>query len=105
MGFSSPSPITVQGYGEISTRLLNLEDTLEGLGIRSILNSHQRYSVASMLQRELDKRPVPNPLFIRLSTMDETQYFLQPEKMEFQKNLPTTVPCPGGILCEDSGMN
>jgi hypothetical protein len=105
MGLSSPSPIAVQGYGEISTRLLNLEDTLEGLGIRSVLNIHQRRSVASMLQRELDKRPVPDPLFIRLTTVDETGYFLRPETMEFQKNLPVTDPCRGGILCEDSGTN
>lgn len=102
---ASPSAVTLPGYGDISSRLFEFEDTLEGLGIRSTLYRYQRRSVAAMLQRELDNRDVPDPLFIPLTTVDKKMFFLQPGTMEVLQERPMTVPCRGGILCEELGTN
>jgi hypothetical protein len=56
-----------------------------------------------MLQRELDNRDVPDPLFIPLSTVDKKMFFLQPGTMEVLQERPMTAPCRGGILCEELG--
>ena len=104
-GLSSPSPVSVPGYGEISSRLLDLEDSLNGFGIRTTLKPNQRRSVAAMFQRELHELDVPDPLYIRLTAMNQSQYFLEPEKKDFVLDRPMMHPCRGGILCEDSGMN
>ena len=102
---ASPSAVTLPGYGDISSRLFEFEDILEGLGIRSTLYRYQRRSVAAMLQRELDNRDVPDPLFIPLTTVDKRMFFLQPGTMEVLQERPMTVPCRGGILCEELGTN
>ena len=102
---ASPSAVTLPGYGDISSRLFEFEDTLEGLGIRSTLYRYQRRSVAAMLQRELDNRDVPDPLFIPLTTVDKKMFFLQPGTMEVLQERPMTLPCRGGILCEELGTN
>ena len=102
---ASPSAVTLPGYGDISSRLFEFEDILEGLGIRSTLYRYQRRSVAAMLQRELDNRDVPDPLFIPLTTVDKKMFFLQPGTMEVLQERPMTVPCRGGILCEELGTN
>lgn len=101
----SPSPIPVLGFGEISSRLLNFEDRLEGLGIRTSLYRYQRRSVAAMLQRELDDRDVTDPLFIPLTAVDQKKFYLQPVSMEVRRERPMTAPCRGGILCEERGEN
>lgn len=100
---ASPSAVSVPGYGGISSRLFDFEDMLEGLGIRSTLYKYQRRSVAAMLQRELDNRDVPDPLFVQLTTMDKRMFFLQPGTMEVLEERPMTAPCRGGILCEELG--
>lgn len=104
-GLASPSPVCVPGYGDISGRLFEFEDRLEGLGIRSTLYRYQRRSVAAMLQRELDNRDVPDPLFIPLATVDKRCFFLQPGTMEVLQERPMTAPCKGGILCEELGTS
>jgi hypothetical protein len=78
---------------------------LEGLGIRSTLYRYQRRSVAAMLQRELDNRDVPDPLFIPLTTVDKKMFILQPGTMEVLQDHPMTAPFRGGILCEELGAN
>lgn len=98
-------PDYVQGYGEISTRLLDFEDSLNGLGIRTILKPNQRRSVATMFQRELHENNVLDPIFIRLTAANQRQYFYEPHEVDFKLKRPTTHACRGGILCEDSGMN
>lgn len=100
----SPNPSPVPGYGEIATRLLNSNDDLEGLGMRSKLHMYQRRSVAAMLQKESDPRQLPNPLFIQLSTVDSNTFYLQPGTMEVLLQRPFTAPPRGGILCEELGM-
>lgn len=102
---SSPNPIIVPGFGEISSRLLNFNDALEGLSIQTSLYRQQRRSVAAMLQRELDNRDVTDPLFIPLTAVDQKKYYLQPVSMEVRRERPITAPCRGGILCEERGEN
>lgn len=58
-----------------------------------------------MLQKELDPRNVPDPLFIPLSTVDSKTFYLQPGTMEILFERPSMAPCRGGILCEELGMH
>ena len=58
-----------------------------------------------MLQRELDNRDIPDPLFIPLTTVENKMFFLQPGTMEVLQERPMTAPCRGGILCEELGAN
>ncbi|KAJ2928027.1 hypothetical protein H1R20_g9068, partial [Candolleomyces eurysporus] len=100
---ASPKVIPVPGFGDISNRLLDYEDNLEGLGLRSKLYRYQRRSVAAMLHRELDQQDVPDPLFIPVTTVDNKEYFFQPGTMEVLLERPMVAPCRGGILCEELG--
>lgn len=93
----------VDGFGGIVDRLLDFADNLDGLGMRSTLYKYQRRSVAAMLQRELDRRDVPDPLYIMLQTIDHREFYLQPGTMEVLGEKPMTTPCRGGILCEELG--
>lgn len=94
----------MDGLGGIASRLLDFEDSLEGLGMRSQLYTYQRRSVAAMLQKELDPRDVPDPLYIPLKTIDGKEFYLQPGTMEVLQERPMTAPCRGGILCEELGV-
>lgn len=93
----------MSGWGNISPRLLNYNDDLDGLGMRSALYKYQRRSIAAMMQKELDLRDVPDPLFIPLKTMDMRQFYIQPGTMAVLQECPMVAPCRGGILCEELG--
>ena len=56
-----------------------------------------------MLQKELDTRDVPDPLFIPVRGVDDKIFYIQPGTMEILKERPMTMPCRGGILCEELG--
>jgi len=56
-----------------------------------------------MLQKELDTRDVPDPLFIPVMGVDNKVFYMQPGTMEILKERPMTMPCRGGILCEELG--
>ncbi|KAF8163635.1 hypothetical protein B0H34DRAFT_781279 [Crassisporium funariophilum] len=99
----SPNPTPIAGYGDICRRLQDLDDILDGLGMRSTLYTYQRRSVLAMLQNELDLRDVPDPLFIPLTTIDKKEFYLQPGTMEILQERPMTASCRGGILCEELG--
>lgn len=101
----SPHPVPVPGYGDIAERLLDFDDNLEGLGMRSTLYRYQRRSVAAMLQKELDTRDVPDPLYIPLTAIDGKVFYLQPGTMEVLQERPRSSPCRGGILCEELGTS
>ncbi|KAF9532907.1 SNF2 family N-terminal domain-containing protein [Crepidotus variabilis] len=100
---SSPCVSPVDGLGGIAHRLLNFEDDLEGFGMRSTLYRYQRRSVAAMLQRELDQRDVPDPLYSALKAVDGQEFYFQPGTMEILQQRPMTTQCRGGILCEELG--
>lgn len=89
--------------GNIVGRLLNFRDDLGGLGMRSTLYKYQRRSVASMLQKELDPRDVPDPLFIPLVGVNGEEFYFQPGTMEILRERPMVAPNRGGILCEELG--
>lgn len=99
----SPKAVPVPGLGNISQRLLNYDDSLEGLGLRSKLYRYQRRSVAAMLHQELDQQDVPDPLFVPLTTVDGKAFYFQPGTMEVLLERPQVAPCRGGILCEELG--
>ncbi|KAJ3516660.1 hypothetical protein NLJ89_g1000 [Agrocybe chaxingu] len=92
---ASPEVTPVPDCGGVSHRLLDFEDDLDGLGMRSTLYKYQRRSVAAMLQKELDLQDVPDPLYILVQTMEGKQFYLQPGTMEVLQECPVTVPCTG----------
>ncbi|KAG6849539.1 hypothetical protein H0H93_007627 [Arthromyces matolae] len=98
----SPSPSVTIGH-DITTRLLDLSDDLDGLGMRSRLYHYQRRSVAAMLQRELDPSDIPDPLYVALQTVTGESFYLQPGTMEILREQPITTPGRSGILCEELG--
>ncbi|CAA7270930.1 unnamed protein product [Cyclocybe aegerita] len=100
---ASPKVTPAPDCGGISYRLLDFEDDLDGLGMRSTLYKYQRRSVAAMLQKELDLQDVPDPLYTPVKTIEGKQFYLQPGTMEVLQECPATVPCRGGILCEELG--
>jgi len=57
-----------------------------------------------MLQRELDVKPIPNPLFIPILGVDGKVFHLQPGEMEILQEMPMMAPARGGILCEELGQ-
>ncbi|KAF9556010.1 hypothetical protein CPC08DRAFT_711560 [Agrocybe pediades] len=99
----SPQAARIPGYEWITDRLLDFEDNLEGFGMRSSLYKYQRQSVAAMLQKELDLRPIPDPLHIPMNTLDGRVFYVQPGTAEVLLERPIVAPCRGGILCEELG--
>ncbi|KXN91423.1 DNA repair protein rad5 [Leucoagaricus sp. SymC.cos] len=88
---------------ETVARLLNYDDDLEGLGFRSILYRYQRRSIAAMITRELDLRPVPDPLYLQVSTLNGKLFYVQPGTMEMTTERGMMAPTQGGLLCEELG--
>jgi hypothetical protein len=91
------------GYETVTRRLLDFDDNLEGVGMRSSMYKYQRRSVAAMIQKELDVTDIPDPLFISLASMFREEFYLQPGTMEILRERPTVAACRGGILCEELG--
>ncbi len=60
--------------------------------------------MAAMVQKEMDLRDNPDPLFLPVAGMNNKQFFLQPGTMEVLLERPLVAPCRGGILCEELGM-
>lgn len=85
-------------------RLLNFDDPLDGLGLRSTLLRYQRESVAAMLGREESSRlDTPNPLYVPLKGLDGRVFFYQPGTTEIlRERSVVSLPC-GGVLCEELG--
>lgn len=59
--------------------------------------------MAAMLQKELDVRDVPDPLYISVQAVDGKVFYLQPGTSEILLECPMTAPCRGGILSEELG--
>ena len=100
---ASPQSKITLGWENFTSRLLEFNDDLSGLGLRSTLYNYQRRSVNAMLQRELDLSPIPDPLFIELSCMNNHPFYLQPGTMEILKDRPIVDTARSGILCEELG--
>jgi hypothetical protein len=73
-------------------------------GLRSRLHPYQRESVSAMLLKEMSESDVPDPLYIPVSGMDKTVFYLQPATMEILRECPMVAAHHGGVLCEELGM-
>ncbi|KAK2466641.1 hypothetical protein APHAL10511_000899 [Amanita phalloides] len=99
----SPIPTVAPGWQELSHRLLDFADDLSGLGMRSTLFKYQRRSVATLLHKEMDMSPIPDPLYIPRVDLRGDIFYLKPGQMEVLHKRPMVSPARGGILCEELG--
>lgn len=99
----SPQARVTPGYEAITRRLLDFDDRLEGLGMRSSMYKYQRRSVTAMIQKEMDATQIPDPLFIPLTSMFFETFYLQPGTMEILRERLTVAACRSGVLCEELG--
>ena len=72
-------------------------------GLRSRLYPYQRESVAAMIIKEMSDSVTPDPLYIPITGLDETVFYLQPATMEILRERPMVASHHGGILCEELG--
>ncbi|KIY50719.1 hypothetical protein FISHEDRAFT_37708 [Fistulina hepatica ATCC 64428] len=100
---SVPSPSPNGGPG-FAGRLLDFDDDLEDLGMKTTLFRYQRRSVSAMLEIEAPVRYIPDPLFIPLPTVNGRRcLYIQPGTLELLQERPLTSTTRGGILCEELG--
>ncbi|KAI9466079.1 P-loop containing nucleoside triphosphate hydrolase protein [Lactarius psammicola] len=72
-------------------------------GLRSKLYPYQRESVSAMIVKEMDDSVTPDPLYIPITGLDKTVFYLQPATMEILRERPMVATHHGGILCEELG--
>ncbi|KAH9981425.1 SNF2 family N-terminal domain-containing protein [Lactifluus volemus] len=72
-------------------------------GLRSRLYPYQRESVSSMLLREMSGSDMPDPLYIPVTGLNKTVFYLQPATMEILRERPMVAAHHGGVLCEELG--
>ena len=72
-------------------------------GMKSALYSYQKETVATMLAWELEPTSVADPLYMPISGIDGSIFYLQPESFELLQECPKVVQTRGGILCEELG--
>lgn len=73
-------------------------------GLRSQLYPYQRESVSTMLFREMSESDVPDPLYIPVTGLNKSVFYLQPATMEILRERPMVTAQHGGVLCEELGM-
>lgn len=96
-----PSPVLGPTVNGIVHRVVS-GDAIWGL--RTPLYGYQRHSVAVMLHRESSTGPVPDPLYIPVSSMSGTCFYIQPSTMTVLRERPMYSPSQAGLLCEELGM-
>lgn len=74
------------------------------VGLRSELHTYQRHSVAAMLTKEIAPPSNADPLYVQITGLDGTVFYLQPATLEVLSEQPFVQPTKGGILCEELGM-
>ncbi|KAJ6501924.1 P-loop containing nucleoside triphosphate hydrolase protein [Mycena sanguinolenta] len=99
----SPDGLVTAASTPTTRRLLNFSDTLDNFGIKTKPYRYQRRTVAAMIQKEMDLKDDPDPLFLPVTGMNNKQFFFQPGTMEVLSERPLVAPCRGGILCEELG--
>ncbi|KIJ69192.1 hypothetical protein HYDPIDRAFT_179066 [Hydnomerulius pinastri MD-312] len=72
-------------------------------GLKSKLYGYQRQSVAVMIEKEMNSRPVPDPLYVAVTSISGEKYYLQPSTTNLLRECPMVTPTRGGILCEELG--
>ncbi|TFK61006.1 hypothetical protein BDN72DRAFT_850036 [Pluteus cervinus] len=99
----SPIPVPPSQEDDIARRLLDFEDDLGGLGMRSTLYRYQRRTVAAMVQREKSTEDIHDPLFVAFKTIKEECFYIQPGTLQILRDCPKVAPTRGGLLCEELG--
>jgi hypothetical protein len=74
-------------------------------GLRSRLYPYQRESVSAMLLGEMSESDVPDPLYIPVTGLNKTVFYLQPATMEVLRERPMVAAHHGGVLCEELGIS
>ena len=72
-------------------------------GLRSKLYPYQRESVSAMIIKEVSDSVAADPLYIPITGLDKTVFYLQPATMEILRERPMVTTHHGGILCEELG--
>ena len=72
-------------------------------GLRSTPYEYQRQSIAVMIEKELSSRPIQDPLYIPISSIDGRRFYFQPSTLNIVLECPEVTRCKGGILCEELG--
>lgn len=72
-------------------------------GLRSRLYPYQRESVSAMIVKEMSDSVTADPLYIPITGLDKTVFYLQPATMEILRERPMVATHHGGILCEELG--
>uniref|UniRef100_A0A0W0FFE1 Snf2 family helicase n=1 Tax=Moniliophthora roreri TaxID=221103 RepID=A0A0W0FFE1_MONRR len=98
----SPQPQRHDIRNPFTTRLLDFDDHLGGLGLSSTLHHYQRRSVAAMIQMEHEERIVSDPLYISLTDMNGKKFYYQPGTTEVLSSV-SNIASRGGVLCEELG--
>jgi hypothetical protein len=99
-----PSPVLDPLMNE-KTRLSHCVASGDAIwGLRTTLHGYQRRSVAVMLHRESSTNPVADPLYIPVSSMSGTGFYIQPSTLTALRECPMYSPSRAGILCEELGM-
>ncbi len=96
-------PVPPLGDNDIARRLLDFEDDLGGLGMRSTLYRYQRRTVAAMVQRERSTEDIHDPLFVAFKAINGEIFYIQPGTLQTLRECPKVAPTRGGLLCEELG--
>lgn len=99
-----PSPVlgpSVNEHTRLSHRIASGDPIW---GLRTTLYGYQRHSVAVMRHRESSTSPILDPLYIPVSCMSGTRFYVQPSSMTTLQECPMFSPSRAGILCEELGM-
>ncbi|KAF7295657.1 Helicase C-terminal domain-containing protein [Mycena indigotica] len=101
----SPSGSITATSTPITRRLLNYDDPLNNLGLRSTLHRYQRRTIAAMVEKESKSNSTaePDPLFLPVKGMNAQEFYFQPGTMEVLIERPKVDSARGGILCEELG--
>lgn len=57
-----------------------------------------------MLLSEMSESDLPDPLYIPVTGLNNTAFYLQPATMEVLRDRPMVAAHHGGVLCEELGM-
>ena len=93
-----------QLYNELSLNKDDFNVSLPSIkGLRSNLYQYQRASVAAMMHKETNKKPITDPLYVELKGVKGDAIYCRPGDMEILYERPLAAQCQGGLLCEELG--
>ena len=91
-------------YNELRSPMPSAKFVVDDIpGMKSTLYPYQKETVATMLAWELEPSSVADPLYMPVTGIDGSVFYLQPETFELLQESPKVVQTRGGILCEELG--